>query len=337
VNQAFTFRDPVWLLALVLMPASVWLRHWKSTTVLVVPFVARWHRPMVVRRSIGCQASALAGLALLSLALARPQRVQERWVTRTTGYDIMLVIDLSKSMLSEDYKRQGERINRFEAIKPVIQAFIAHRPNDRIGVVLFSGRAYTLSPLTFDHAWLDRQIDRVRVGMIEDGTAIGDGVVLALQRLVQPTHEVGGKRKGAFVVLLTDGVNNSGLFTPHEAWKLAAARGVPVYGISAGRQGRVPVPYVNEAGQKAYRYEHSELDEEALWLMATATGGQFFRGHDASTLVGAFNAISQARKIEFASRRYLLTAELFGWLAVPGSLLLLVAAFLARPPGRRVG
>jgi Ca-activated chloride channel family protein len=292
---------------------------------------------MVVRRSIWCQASALAGFALLTLALARPQRVQERWVARTTGYDIMLVIDLSKSMLSEDYKRQGKRINRFEAIKPVIQAFIAHRPNDRIGVVLFSGRAYTLSPLTFDHAWLERQIDRVRVGMIEDGTAIGDGVVLALQRLVQPAHETGGKRKGAFVVLLTDGVNNSGLFTPHEAWKLAAARGVPVYGISAGRQGKVPVPYVNEAGQKAYRYEHSEIDEEALWLMATATGGQFFRGHDASTLVRAFNAISQARKIEFSSRRYLLTAELFSWLAAPGSLLLLAAAFLARPLGRCVG
>jgi Ca-activated chloride channel family protein len=158
----------------------------------------------------------VGGLVLLILALARPQRVQERVETATRGYDIMLAIDISPSMLSEDYRRGGQRINRFEAIKPVIKAFIVHRPKDRIGVVLFAGRAYTLAPLTFDHNWLLRQIDRVNVGMIEDGTAIGDAVVVALQRLSQPERQVGTKRIGAFVILMTDGVHNAGLFTPRK-------------------------------------------------------------------------------------------------------------------------
>jgi Ca-activated chloride channel family protein len=198
-------------------------------------------------------------------------------------------------------------------------------------VVLFSGRAYTLSPLTFDHAWLARQIARVRVGMIEDGTAIGDAVAVALRRLAQPAREVQGKRLGGFVILLTDGVNNAGLFSMKEARTMAEERGVPVYGISAGRPGWAPVPYIDEGGVTKYREQRSELDEEALWLMALATGGKFYRGHDLTTLTRAFNAISQTRKIEFHSRRYLLTAELFPWLATPGATLLAVAALSARP------
>jgi Ca-activated chloride channel family protein len=104
---------------------------------------------------------------------------------RSEGYDIMLAIDLSTSMRAEDFEKDGERINRLQAIKPVIQAFIERRPTDRIGIVLFSGRAYTMAPLTFDHDWLARQLSRVRIGMIEDGTAIGDGLGVALTRLEQ--------------------------------------------------------------------------------------------------------------------------------------------------------
>jgi len=191
-----------------------------------------------------------------------------------------------------------------------------------------------LSPLTFDHDWLARQLDRIRVGMIEDGTALGDGVVVALQRLEQPDHKIDGKRRGGFIVLITDGVNNSGLFTPPEARTMAAARGVPVYTISAGRNGWVRVAYTDAEGQKHYRQEKSEVDEEELSMMALGTRGRFFRGHDSGTLVGAFNAISSETKIEFQSRRYVLTAELFPWLAVPGAVLLLIAALAARPMWR---
>ena len=116
---------------------------------------------------------------------------------------------------------------------------------------------------------------------------------------------------------------------------MAEERGIPVFTISAGRRGLVPVPYFDESGKKRYRQEHSEMDEDALHLMAVATGGKFFRGHDSRTLVGAFNAISEARPVEFDSRRMVRTAELFPWLAVPGAGLLLVAALMARPIWRR--
>lgn len=326
----FAFRDPAWLLALLALPGAWWWRWRRGATVLLIPYSASWHRASAARRPAWRAAAVLAGLVLLTVALARPQRVQERWETQTRGYDIMLAIDLSSSMLAEDYQRGGERINRFEAIKPIVRAFLERRPNDRVGVVLFAGRVYTLAPLTFDHPWLERQMERIRVGMIEDGTALGDAVVVSLGRLDQAERQVGRKRLGAFIVLLTDGVNNSGLFSPKEARTMAAERGVPVFAISAGRRGWVPVPYVDENGTKRYRDERSEIDEDALWLMALATGGKFYRGHDRLALTKAFNAISQAAKIEFHSRRYLLTAELFPWFAAPGLGLLGLAGWLAR-------
>src|SRR5690606_26509501 len=121
-----------------------------------------------------------------------------------------------------------ERINRLQAIKPVIQAFIERRPSDRIGIVLFSGRAYTMAPLTFDHDWLASQLERIKIGLIEDGTAIGDGLGVALTRLEQAKREAGGIRQGAFVVLLTDGANNRGSLTPRQSAELAKSRGIPV-------------------------------------------------------------------------------------------------------------
>ncbi len=337
VMQVFTFRDPWWLLALLVIPAVLVWRHRRGATVYVVPFAAAWHRPGLGRKSGWVVGLGCGGLVLLTFALARPQQRQEQWLSRADGYDIMLAIDLSSSMLTEDYQRDSVRINRLEAIRPIIQAFIERRPADRIGVVLFAGKVYTLSPLTFDHGWLSRQVERIRAGMIEDGTALGDGVVVALRRLAQPAREVGGKRLGALVVLLTDGVHNAGLFTPQEARAMAEQRGVPVFTISAGRRGLVPVPYLNAAGEKKYRREQSEIDEDALWLMALATGGKFFRGPDRRTLVEAFNAISHLRPITFERRRLVRTEEWFPWLAVPGVGALVVAAWLARRTGGGAG
>jgi Ca-activated chloride channel family protein len=335
VNPYVAFHDPVWLLALLAVPAVFWVRQWRRATVFLVPFSAAWHAPSAVRHAWWPLAAGSMGFALLTLALARPQRVQERWETQTFGYDIMLAVDLSTSMLTEDYERDGKRINRFEAVKPILKGFIAQRPNDRIGIVLFAGLAYTLSPLTFDHGWLGRQIERIHVGMIEDGTAIGDGIVLALERLKQPAREIAGRRKGAFVVLLTDGVNNTGLFTPKEARVLAAQRGVPVFTIATGRNGWVPVPYVDAAGRKIYREEKSELDEEELWMIAVGTGGEFFRGHDRRTLSRAFGVIDRSQKIAFESRHFVRTAELFPWFAVPGALLVGLGAVAIRPLWRK--
>jgi Ca-activated chloride channel family protein len=276
---------------------------------------------------------ALAGLVLLIGALARPQKVEDKREVKQQGYDLMLAIDLSGSMLAEDYERNGEPINRLQAIKPIIQAFISQRTSDRIGLVVFSGRAYTLAPLTFDHEWLARQVERLKIGMIEDGTAIGDGLGIALTRLDQASRAESSKRKGAFVVLLTDGANNRGLLSPEQATEIARSRGVPVYTIGAGRDGLVRMPVFDENGNKlGYRRALADLDENALQVISGATGGRFFRAMDIDTAEKAFAAIDKAQKIEFQAKSYLLTTEFFAWFATPGALLLFAGALFALPP-----
>jgi Ca-activated chloride channel family protein len=330
---SYQFHDPLWLLALLLLPALVWVRGRRGAPVLVVPFAAAWHKPSLLPTSRWPAYLAGTGLALLTLALARPQIVEDKREVKQQGYDLMLAIDLSGSMLSEDYERGGDRINRLQAIKPVIQAFISQRTSDRIGLVVFAGRAYTLAPLTFDHEWLARQIERLKIGLIEDGTAIGDGLGVALTRLEQAGREVGNQRKGAFVVLLTDGANNRGVLTPEQATAIAKNRGVPVYTVGAGRDGLVPMPVFDDNGQKiGYRRAISDLDENALHVISDETGGKFFRAADSDTIEKAFAAIDKAQKIEFTAKSYLLTTELFLYFAAPGGTLLFLGALFALPP-----
>ena len=322
-------QSPFWLLALLLIPAILWLRSRRSVPVLLVPFAAAWHRPSLASPSRWPTGLAVAGLVLLIAALARPQRVEDKREIHTEGYDIMLAIDLSGSMLAEDYEKGDVRINRLDAIKPVIQAFITQRPSDRIGIVVFSGRAYTLAPLTFDHAWLARQVERLKIGLIEDGTAIGDGLGLALTRLEQAGREQAGRRQGAFAVLLTDGANNRGALTPLQAAAVAKSRGIPVYTIGAGRDGLVPFPVFDQDGNKVgYRRVASDLDQSALIEISNLTGGRSYRADDSKTIESAFKAIDRAQKIEFQAKSFLITTELFPWLAVPGLAALLLAAMI---------
>jgi Ca-activated chloride channel family protein len=328
---SFRLADPLWLLALLALPLVVWLRGRARVPVLLVPFAAAWQRASLTSASRWTAGVAFVGLVCLVGALARPQRVEDKREVRSQGYDIMLAIDLSGSMLSEDYRRDGERINRLQAIKPVIQAFIEQRTSDRIGVVLFSSKAYTLSPLTTDHAWLAKQLERVRIGLIADGTAIGDALGVALTRLDQPDREENGRRKGAFIVLLTDGANNMGALQPMQSAKLAQARGIPIYTIGAGKDGLVDFP-VMENGQKVgYRQIPSDLDEDALREIAETTGGKFFRAAETDTIESAFKAIDASQKIEFQAKSYLLTTELFSWLAIPGLALFGAGAWFSRP------
>ena len=179
----WTLADPLWLLALLLIPLAVWWRSRRSRPVLVIPRVARWAGAPAISLGRGPSILAGLGLALLIVGLARPQQLEEKKQVRQKGYDIMLAIDLSPSMLAEDYEGPTGRINRLQAIQPIIEAFISKRPTDRIGVVIYGGRAYTLSPLTFYHEWLAKQIQRLRVGLVEDATAVGDGLGLAVSRL----------------------------------------------------------------------------------------------------------------------------------------------------------
>jgi Ca-activated chloride channel family protein len=330
--SSFRFADPAWLLAAALLPLVGWLRGRARVPVLLVPFAAAWQRSSFAGASNWIAGSAFAGLILIVAALARPQTVEDKREVRSQGYDIMLAVDLSGSMLSEDYEKDGERINRLQAIKPVIQAFIERRSSDRIGVVLFSSKAYTLAPLTTDHAWLARQLERVKIGLIKDGTAIGDALGVALTRLDQADKESNGRRKGAFIVLLTDGANNMGAITPMQSAALAKARGIPIYTIGAGKDGMVPYPNFDDKGNKvSYSWVAADLDEDALRQIADTTGGHFFRAAETGTIESAFKAIDASEKIEFQAKSYLLTTELFSWLAVPGLALFGAGALLSWP------
>lgn len=329
--------NPLWLLALLLIPLVIWLRTRRRVPVLLVPFAAAWHRPSLAGFSRWPSIFAALGLVLLVAALARPQHVEDKREVHSKGYDLMLAIDLSTSMRAEDYERAGERINRLQAIKPVIQAFINERPNDRIGIVVFAGRAYTLAPLTTDHAWLARQIERLNCGLIEDGTAIGEGLGVALTRLEQAGREENAQRIGAFVILLTDGANNRNVLTPEQAAAIARKRGVPVYTIGAGRDGIVPVPIFDQDGNRiGTGRTMSDLDEGTLRMIANETHGRYFRAGDSGTIKSAFDDIDRARKIEFQATSYLLSTELFYWFAAPGLACLLLAALLARRPAAHV-
>jgi Ca-activated chloride channel family protein len=323
----YTVHDPWWLAALAIIPLVTWLRGRRGVSALVVPFAAAWYRPTLAAYSRLPVGIGVAGLVLLVLALARPQRIDDKQQAHQQGYDLMLVVDLSGSMLAEDNHRPGEGPNRLQVIKPVIQAFIDKRPNDRIGIVLFATQAYTLSPLTFDHSWLARQLERVEIGVIDaDHTAIGDGLGVALTRLEQAGREEGAHRKGAFVVLLTDGSNNAGVLTPEQATEIARTRGIPVYTIGAGKDGYSFLPVRDERGRTiTYTQIMADLDENALANISEKTGGRFFRGRDAGTIESAFKSIDEAQKIEFDAKSYLITTELFPWLAVPGFIFVMVA------------
>lgn len=323
---------PEWLAAILILPLVVWLRGRRPVPVLLVPFAAAWYRPSFAQTSRWPHVLAGLGIVLLVIALARPQRVEDKREVHSQGYDLILAIDLSGSMMAEDYEKNGRPMNRLQAIKPVIQAFINDRPNDRIGLVVFSGRAYTLAPLTFDHDWLGRQTERLKIGMIEDGTAIGDGLGVSLTRLEQAKHQEGSQRKGAFVILLTDGANNRGTLAPAQAAAIAKSRSVPVYTIGAGRDGWVPFPVFDErTGERVGTTRQlSDLDESALREIANQTGGRYFRADDMQTIQQAFKAIDRAQKIEFQAKSYLLTSELFVWPAGAGIAALLLGAGLAR-------
>lgn len=333
----WTLASPGWLLLLLALPLIAWLRARRGQPVFVIPFVSRWSGRDAIPRSRLPVMLVSGGIVLLVIALARPQHIDEKHLVKQKGYDIVLAIDLSGSMLAEDYESGGKRINRLQAIKPIIEAFMARRPSDRIGVVTFGGRAYTLAPLSSDHDWLRQQVGRLKVGLIEDGTAIGDALALALARLSQPEREKDGQRLGGFIVLLTDGASNAGSIDPKQAAQLAKAKGIPVYTIGAGQEGAVPMPVFDESGRKlGYQTVLSDLDERTLAEIADTTGGRYFRAMDSGTVDAAFAAIDRERKLEFDAKSSVHAQEFYELAAWPGFGVFALGFWLARP-GRREG
>ncbi len=320
----WTFDDPLWLLGLLALAVVALLRYWRRVPVFVVPHAMEWRRTTFAVRPAWPLWCAYVGLALIFLAMARPQILELRERDKQPGYDIILAIDLSTSMYAEDFNRNGVTMNRLLAIKPVIEAFINQRPHDRIGVVAFAGRAHTFAPLTFDHDWLRRQTSRLSIGLIEDGTAIGDAIGVSLARLRQgQRNAVGEPRVGAFIVVLTDGASNRGSLDPRMSAELAKDEGVVIFTIGAGAEGQVPMPVYDYAGNRVgTEMRTSEVDNLVLRDIADATGGYFFRATDTTAVNQAFVGIDQATKVEFSAPPLQITHELFAWLAGASALCL---------------
>ena len=324
---ALRLAAPLWLLVLLVFPLLSWLRRRRPVSVLVIPHAAAWTAPRPSSARRWPVRLAYSAAMLLVVALSRPQRVDDTRVIRGEGYDIVIAIDLSPSMLAEDSERDGRPINRLEALKPVLEAFIRRRPSDRIGFVVFAGTAYTLAPLTHDHDWLARQVSRLQIGLVGNGTALGDGLGLALARLQRARSEADSPRAGAFVILMTDGSNNSGELNPEQAAALAKSRSVPVFTIGVGRDGIVPMPLFDKAGRRVgTRPDMSDLDPTALRKIASETGGKYFRAEAPDAATDAFSEIDRAQKISFDQRTQVLATERYAWPAGAAAFLLALGA-----------
>jgi Ca-activated chloride channel homolog len=328
----FQFAYPWMLAALLVLPAVIAWRRWRGRSpVWFVPYAAAWSPQTREPSEAWRMVLIYIALGFLVVAAARPQRVDQREEVVSRGYDLMLAIDLSTSMLAEDFQGPEGRINRLEAIRPVIRSFIEGRPNDRIGIVVFAARAFTLAPLTTDHDFLDQKVADLRIGMLEDGTAIGDGLGIALTNL-ETDRDGAETAVGKFIILLTDGANTSGSLTPPQSTAIARFRKTPVYTIGAGRVGMVPFPIFNEAGIRiGTRQFPSAIDIDALKTMASETGGRYTEADDSAALAEAFKSIDAARKTEFSVKTRTVTTELFAWPMGAALAGLLAAA----PPWRR--
>jgi Ca-activated chloride channel family protein len=272
----------------------------------------------------------LVTLGLLIFAIARPQAGTAESQVRREGVDVVLAVDVSGSMLAEDFKLDDERTNRLEAVKTVVRDFVAARPTDRIGLVLFAARAYTQCPLTLDHGWLLTNLDRAEIGMIEDGTAIGSGLATATNRLRA------SKAKSRFVILLTDGVNNAGRVTPQTAADAAKALGIRVYTIGAGTRGMAPYPAQDMFGNKVYRPVQVDIDEETLTKIAETTGGRYYRATDTDSLREIYAEIDRSEKTVFEAPQFYDYRELYVWLLLPALGLLLAEMALGETVLRKL-
>jgi len=263
-------------------------------------------------------------LILFLVALAGPRSALKETIFKAEGIDMVLAIDASGSMLAEDFQINGQRLNRLEIIKGVVKEFIEKRTNDRIGLVAFAGLAYTVVPLTTDYSWLEKNLERVEIGLIQDGTAIGSAIAASLVRLKE------SEAKSKVVILLTDGVSNAGEVEPLAAARAAASFGVKVYTIGAGSKGLVPYPAQDIFGRKVYQRVQIDLDENVMREIARITGGKYFRATDTESLRDIYQEIDQLEKTEIEEVGFTEYEELFDKVLIVALLLLLAELFLSK-------
>lgn len=251
-------------------------------------------------------------IALLVMALARPQSTKNWKDVTTEGIDIVLALDISSSMLAKDFNP-----NRLEASKSIAKEFIKDRPNDRIGLVVFSGESFTQCPLTTDHSVLINLFEEIESGMVKDGTAIGMGLATAVNRLKDSDTE------SKVVILLTDGVNNMGSIAPATAAEIATTFDIRVYTIGVGSQGKAPYPINTPYGVR-YKDMEVEIDEEVLQQIATGTKGEYFRATNNQKLKSIYQQIDEMEKSKIEVKKYSEKSEEYlGFALIAGFLLLL--------------
>lgn len=316
--MTFLYPNILWLMAIIPLIALYYIfvaRRKASLTVSTIggkraPRTLRyWLRPLpIVLR--------LTAVALLIVALARPVDVSEEHETTTDGIDIVMAMDISGSMLARDFTP-----DRLTSAKHLAAEFVANRRGDRLAVVAFAGEAFTQAPLTSDQATVATMLSRLRSGVVDDGTAIGNGLATAINRLRESSA------KSKVIILLTDGVNNRGQISPLMAAEIARDMGIRVYTIGVGTRGRAPYPAVDMFGNKTTVMADVEIDEELLQQISSMTGGKYYRAVNDEALREIYSEINELETSKVQVTDYQTYEELFLMWAVLG-LLLLVLEFL---------
>lgn len=336
-NSALTFAQPWFLLLLLAIPLLAWFRGRSG------PAAALTFSSTSALRSLGKTSAARAGkflralllvsLALFGLAMARPQLGKSLSQVEASGIDIMLALDVSGSMLTKDFTIGGEQATRVDAIREVTRKFIEGRPNDRIGIIAFAGRPYVVSPMTLDHDWLTKNLDRLKIGLIEDGTAIGSGIAAAANRLNDK------RSKSRVIVLLTDGENNTGKIPPNTAAEAIKALKIHFYAIGAGINGIAPTPVFNPQNGKPvtdmfgnimYQNQRVHFNEEGLKEVAKIADGKFYRATDTKSLEEIFSDIDKLEKTTVSVKKYQQYRDLFPICIATGLGLLLAQLLLSQ-------
>ncbi len=247
-------------------------------------------------------------IGCIILVIARPQIYGNWRTTKTEGIDIVIAMDVSTSMLARDFKP-----DRLEAAKVVANKFVSSREYDNIGLVIFAGESFTAVPMTIDRSALTNHITNTKMGLLDDGTAIGNGIITAVNRIKD------GKAKSKIIILLTDGSNNSGNIEPIPAAEIAKKYGIKIYTIGVGRNGTAPYPQIDYFGRVTYVPQQVIIDEETLKSIASITGGKYFRATNNNVLSDVFNEIDKLEKTEMDIRHFSHTEDDFSvwaWIAL---------------------
>jgi Ca-activated chloride channel family protein len=328
------FLQPEWFWALAALPLVVLWRGRRGPVAAVEYSDVSLARDVArgTRSRIGGVVWLLPiiAAALMVVGLARPQRTHSRTEVTANGIDIVLGLDVSGSMQALDFTVDNYRVNRIAVVKSVVSRFIDERPNDRIGLIAFAAAPYIVSPLTLDHDWLLQNLERINVGIGDDGTAIGSAIAAAVNHLRTTTA------KSKVVILLTDGVNNSGKISPLAAAEAARALGVKVYTIGVGVRGKAPIPVRDEAGRVHVIMANVDVDEKTLQAVANETGGQFYRATDTNSLQKIYEQINRYETSAQTIQKFEHVEELYRWPLFPSLGFLGLGVLLQQTRFRRL-